>query len=146
MSAPPLEKAGSLGPDFENAAARPRPRRRKRPSPTSIRFSEAEKARLREEAGGEPLGAYIRAKALGPKLERRRGSTIKDYEKLAMVLAALGQSHLASNMNQLAKAANIGTLPVTLEVVQELLEACRAIREMREALIAALGVKPERGE
>lgn len=133
---------------FQGAAQQgaPKPKRKKRPPPFSLRLSEAEKARLRAEADGEPLGAYIRAKALGPKLERRRGNTIKDYEKLAMVLATLGQSHLASNMNQLAKAANTGTLPVTLEVVQELLEACQNIRFMREALISALGVKPEGGE
>lgn len=143
-----MSGAPELSQNFQNVAAKLRHigRRRKTPPPFSLRLTEAEKARLKAEAGGRPLGAYIREKALGPKAEKRRGEIVKDYEKLAMVLAALGRSHLASNMNQIAKAANMGSLPVTLEVVQELLEACAAIREMREALIAALGVKPQDGD
>lgn len=131
---------------FHASSAAPTVRaHRKKPAPFSLRLSEDERAQLKAEANGEPLGAYIRSRLLGPKAVKRRGARprIKDYEKLAMVLAALGRSHLASNLNQLAKAANTGTLPVTLEVVQELLEACEHVREMREALITALGVKPE---
>jgi|GEM_PF-708740 len=121
---------------------------RKRPAPFSLRLSDAEKRQLMTDANGQPLGAYIRTQLLGRKAEKRQGGhkLIKDYEKLAIVLAALGRSHLSSNLNQLAKAANIGTLPLTLEVSQELLEACQQIREMREVLIAALGIKPEDGE
>lgn len=59
------------------------------------------------------------------------------------MLGGLGQSRLASNVNQLAKAANMGALPVSPEVEAELLESCAAIREMREALVKALGVRPQ---
>ena len=63
-----------------------------------------------------------------------------------MVLAELGQSRLASNMNQIARAANMGVLDVSAELTQDLEEASRSIAEMREMLIAALGLKPESGE
>ena len=65
---------------------------------------------------------------------------------LAMVLSELGQSRLASNINQLAKAANMGTLDITPEIEQEIEQACREIQAMRALLIAALGVVPENDE
>ena len=118
---------------------------RKRPPPFSIRFTPEEREFLKRQAEGQPLGAYIRGCVLSEHQGRRRPrrQPIHDYEKLAAVLAALGRTHLALNMNQLAEAANSGSLPLSLEVVNQLLQACRDIAEMREALIAALGVKPE---
>ncbi len=64
----------------------------------------------------------------------------------SLVLSELGRSRLASNMNQLAKAANIETLDFSDSVVRDLQEACRAIAQMREMLVVALGLKPEGGE
>jgi hypothetical protein len=117
----------------------------KRPAPFSIRLSESERSRLEQEAGGAPLGAYIKAKALGGEKVRlrRTGLTIQDREALARVLALLGSSRLANNLNQLAYAANIGALPFTPEVETELREAAEAVREMRALLLQALGLKPE---
>ena len=43
-----------------------------------------------------------------------------------------------------AKAANSGSLPVNHEVIEELNDACRAIRFVRETLIKAIGLKPQR--
>lgn len=45
-------------------------------------------------------------------------------------------------MNQLAKAVNTGSLPVTPETEAEIKEACREISEMRDELMAALGKTP----
>lgn len=39
---------------------------------------------------------------------------------LALLLSELGQSRLASNINQLAKAANMGTLDITPEIEREI--------------------------
>ena len=44
-------------------------------------------------------------------------------------------------MNQIAKAANIGALPVTPELEDELFAACAAIQDMKSELVTALGVK-----
>ncbi len=62
-----------------------------------------------------------------------------DHVILAQLLGALGKSRLASNLNQIAKAANIGALPVTEELEAELHTACAEIGEMRDTLMTALG-------
>lgn len=118
---------------------------RKATAPFSLRLSPTERARLEAEAGNQPLGAYIRSRLLGEKVEKRRVTRRPaiDHKKLAMVLAELGRSRLASNINQLAKAANIGALDVSPEVEGELQEACQSIASVREALIDALGVNSE---
>jgi hypothetical protein len=60
---------------------------------------------------------------------------------MAKALALLGQSRLASNLNQLAKAANIGTLPLTPDVEEDLQDACAHVWEIKALLIRALGLK-----
>lgn len=117
----------------------------KRPAPFSIRLSEAERARLAREAGDAPLGAYIKAKALGASAlrTRRSGLAIEDRTALAQALAILGRSRLASNLNQLAHAVNIGVLPVTPETEAELVECVRDVRELRSLLVRALGLKED---
>jgi len=122
--------------------------RRKSASPFSLRLTDEKRARLNEQAGSQPLGAYIRSRIFGKNTEKRRQTRRPglDHQKLALVLSELGRSRLASNMNQLAKAANIGTLDFSDSVVRDLQEACRAIAQMREMLIVALGLKPEGGE
>ncbi|MCF8466224.1 MAG: hypothetical protein K9G33_02380, partial [Sneathiella sp.] len=69
---------------------------------------------------------------------------VKDHEALGRVLGALGSSRLSSNLNQLAKAANTGSLPVTPDTEAELREACAAVLVMREELLMALGHSPGR--
>ncbi len=117
----------------------------KRPAPFSIRLNEEERLRLLKEAAGQPLGTYIKAKALGgvPLRTRRTGATVEDRKALAQLLALLGQSRLSSNLNQLAHAANIGTLPMTPETEEHLSAAVRSVVEMRTLLVAALGLKAE---
>lgn len=94
-----------------------------------------------------PLGTYIKAKALGgpPVRMRRTGHSIEDRQALARALALLGGSRLASNVNQLAKLANTGSLPLTPEVIEELRSALHDIHSIRVMLLAALGLKPEGG-
>ena len=114
-----------------------------RSAPISVRFTEAEKARLRDLAGSRPIGQYIRDQALQgnavPRAARR--SPVKDAEPLGQLLGLLGQSRLGSNLNQIAKAAHHGSLPVTDEVEQDLRHACAAVLEMRELLLRALGLQ-----
>lgn len=119
----------------------------RRPAPFSVRLSTAERDRLVAEAGGAPLGAYIKAKALGgaPIRSRRSGLAVEDRAALAQALALLGRSNLSNNLNQLAKLAHIGALPFTPDTEAELLEAVRALRALRILLLRALGLKPEDG-
>lgn len=140
----------SLSHDFNKlaAAAKPKPRAKpKCPPPFSLRLSFEERARLVRDAAGMSLGAYIRERLFGEDVAPRktRGKfPVKDHEALGRVLGALGSSRLSSNLNQLAKAANTGSLPVTPETEAELREACAAVLVMREELLLALGRGPGR--
>ena len=120
----------------------------KRPAPYSLRLSGDQRERLTAEASGEPLGTYIKAKLFGTGPVRRRGPALKieDREALARALALLGRSRLASNLNQLAYSANIGSLPMTPETEAELLACLREVREIRRLLVTALGLKLEEGQ
>lgn len=121
------------------------PKRGETPAPFSLRLTAEERAALEAQAGGMPLGAFIRARLLEdtahPRRSRRR--PVKDEEALARLLGELGKARLANNLNQLAKAANTGSLPVTPETVRAILTACRDVGTMRACLLAALGFRPE---
>lgn len=111
--------------------------------PFSIRLTDAEKAALLARAGRVPLGTYIRDALLSADVQAKRQRVTNpamDHIALARVLAALGQSRLSSNLNQLAKAVNIGALPVTPETEAEITNACRAVIAMRHDLVRALGL------
>lgn len=122
--------------------------RPKTPAPFSLRFSDEERTELDRRAAGMSLGAYIRAVLFK---EQGAGQTavsaprgkfpVKDHKALAHVLGLLGSSRLSSNINQLAKAANMGALPVTPQTEEKLQDACADIKVMREALMRALGLK-----
>lgn len=122
----------------------------KRPAPFSIRFSDEERAELNSKRGVLSLAAYIRLRLFTDEAEqpaKRKKLTRKHYKPsvevavLSQMLGALGESRLPSNLNQIAKAANLGALPVTPELEQELFEACAHIKAMRHDLIGAIGVK-----
>lgn len=134
----------SLTHDFGKAAP-PRRKRKKRSPPFSLRLTAEERERLLQEAGGAALGAYIKAKVFGtPALRTRRsGADLQDRQALAQVLALLGRSHIANNLNQLAHAANIGTLPVTPETEEDLRRTMQEVKAIRHLLMVALGLKPE---
>ena len=130
---------------FQNAASAPK-KPKSRPPPFSLRLSEDERARLTGEASGAPLGAYIKAKVLGESLPlrmRRSGLALEDRKALSQLLAVLGRSRVANNLNQLAHLAHSGSLPLTPEVEAELVEALREIHEVRRLLLIALGFKEQ---
>jgi hypothetical protein len=91
------------------------------------------------------LGTYIRERLLGGRAEKRRPvrKPRVDEKPLALVLAELGRSRLSSNLNQLAKAVNMGTLGASQEVERELYAVCEAVVSMRDTLIGALGLQSE---
>jgi len=115
----------------------------KYPSPFSLRLSHSQYSELKRLAGGIPIGTYIKDTLFKHKQRPRRASQY-DHKLLAMLLGALGKSRIASNINQLARAANSGSLPVNEEVLKSLKEAVEAILWMRDTLIKLLRVKPHR--
>lgn len=137
-----------LAADFRAVAegkAAKKGKQRKTPPPFSLRLTFEERAQLEREAGDMPLGTYIRSRlfntATAPRKRERR--PVKDYQVLAKVLGELGRSRLANNLNQLAKAANSGSLPVTPDTERELRVTCEAVQAIRYDLIAALGLHAE---
>ena len=123
--------------DF-NAVAAASPK--KRDAPFSLRLSFEEKTALMKMAEGQPLGAYIKAVLFD---EARTGVPQKsnrsaDSKAVGRALGELGKSRLSQNLNQLAKAVNMGALPVTPETEAEIQDACRAVKDMRDALMDAL--------
>ncbi len=119
--------------------------KRKYPAPFSLRLSTQEREDITKLADGQPLGQFIRDAILkhGKRPAPRRTPHIHEIKLLAELLGALGQSRIASNINQLAKAANSGSLPVNDEVLQGLKDAVSAIQWMRTCLIKAMNLKPQ---
>ena len=116
------------------------------PAPFSIRLTWEERAPLDKMAGSEPWSRFIRKAVFGDAVSKRRKPAREprvDETALAKTLGQLGASRLASNLNQIAKAAHLGTLPVTPELEGELQEACAEVKALREDLITALGLTPK---
>jgi len=131
-----LADSKTIMPNFES----------KRPPPLSLRLTPDERRQLENKAAGMSLGGYIRACLFGGnstviKDRTRTKIPVKDHKALAEVLAKLGASRLASNLNQLAKAANTGSLLVTPETESALQAACRDIRAIKRLLMTALGIQ-----
>ena len=118
--------------------------RKTRPAPLSIRLSAEERARLERDAAGLSLSAYIKERIFGVDAPRRlvRGKApVRDHQALGQLLALLGASRLSSNLNQLARAAHVGALPVTPDTEAALQEACDEIASMRAMLMQGLGMR-----
>lgn len=121
-------------------------RTRIRPPPFSLRLSVEEREQLERDAVGMPLGEYIRLRVFDdsvPKRRTRNKHPVKDHKLLASLLGELGRLKLANNLNQLAKAANSGSLLINPETTKMLQIACTDIREMRHMLMKSLGLTSE---
>jgi len=119
-----------------------------RDCPIPTRFSAVEKDKLTQaaQAAGVTMSDFIRASALSqplppPRSQRANRPTVKDGERLAALLLAVGR--IGNNANQLAHVANAGEWPER----QALQTACADIQWMRHSLMLALGINdpsPER--
>ncbi|MEM1040792.1 MAG: hypothetical protein AAGI12_15125 [Pseudomonadota bacterium] len=134
--------------DFNEIASDEVMEPKKYPPPFSLRLTEKERARLEAEAGDLSLSAYIREQLFGEDASPRKkpgNSPVRDKEALGRVVGALGASRLSANLNQLAKAVNTGSLPVTPETEAEIKQACEGVAEIRADLLRALGLTLEGG-
>lgn len=116
--------------------------RRKTPSPLTLRLTVDERAKLEELAAGMTLSAYVRACVFAEETKRRKRrpkDVVEDKKAIAEVLALLGQSRIASNLNQLAHHANLGILIVDDEEKAQIAEANAHLQTIRGLLVKALG-------
>ena len=143
--------AGSATDDLPTqfrTTAKDKPRTKTRPpSPVTLRLTPEERARLEELAQGMTLSAYIRGCLFAKEAKRRKQrpkEVVADKKAAAeaLALALLGQSRIASNLNQLAYHANIGAL-ITDEVAKaQIAEANEHLKAIRTLLTRALGKRP----
>lgn len=125
------------------------PRKRKGPPPVTVRLNQTEYDRLKHDAGVLTMAAYIRLTLFGEgeiaphrkPYTRRANSPSAELAMIGKMLGGLGQSEIAANLADIAKAAKVGALPVTSEVEAEVRAACEAVQDMRARLVEALGVK-----
>lgn len=115
----------------------------KRLAPFSLRLTFEERAKIESHAGNMPIGAYIKSVLLtedAPKYRTRKKGPVSDQVALAIVLAKLGESRFASNLNQLARAANIGSFVFDEDSKRLIDDACVHITEIRALLLSAFGM------
>jgi len=130
----------TVGPAFSRAAKGQRSRRKT--VPVTLRLTEDERTKLEELAAGMTLSAYIRACVFmqeDKRRKRRSGSVIANKQAVAEILALLGQSRIASNLNQLAYQANVGALVIEDQERMRIDEAYSHVLSIRALLITALG-------
>ena len=111
-------------------------------SPVTLRLTPNERERLEELAAGMTLSAYIRACVFAKEEKRRKSrpkDVVADKKAAAVALALLGQSRIASNLNQLAYHANIGALIVGETEKVQIAEAYAHVQSIRTLLMQALG-------
>lgn len=131
-------------PTFQAAA--PQPCTPKRLASFPLRPTADERAKLEAAASEISLSSYILSSYIKSHLFGDHTRSVRkarhpslDRKLLAEALGKLGQSRLSQNMNQIAKSANLGTLPVLPETEEEIRRACYDIEVMRMMLMKALG-------
>lgn len=115
----------------------------KRTRTITCRVTEEEYERLERDAAGTSISDHMRACFFGDSapVRRTRGKfPVKDHKLIAQLLAKLGDSRIANNLNQLARLANTGSLPVTPETEETLRLVCRYVADVRRLLLQALGL------
>lgn len=134
----------SAATDFsKTSAGRPAPaKRKKHPSPLTLRLSDAELAAVKADAerGGVSVSAHVRSKVFG-RNGARKNMPVKDREALGQLLGLLGQSEFAETLKQIAYEAEQGSLLLDEETQGKIEAAVLHVCFMREALLAALGVR-----
>lgn len=113
----------------------------------TLRVTTAERMKwdYQAKALGLSTSKFIRTALASDEVQRKVAKLLakenarKDY---AVLLQALGKSRIASNLNQLAYHANVGTLNCTPDVVTQINEAYDAIMHIRTLLIQGTGGRP----
>ncbi|WP_321337378.1 hypothetical protein [uncultured Cohaesibacter sp.] len=117
-------------------------KRKKRRSPLTIRLTDEQWEDLEQLSQGISYGAYAKECMFNKKRSSKR-SAVQDYEMLARVLAALGQTELFGKLDHLIALSEKGELDLSPDAEFQLGLACACVIEMRDNLIEALGIKPK---
>lgn len=107
----------------------------------SLRITPVQRRRLRSDAGSMTVGQYVRHCLFENPTPQKRvfRRPVQDEKALTQLLGALGKGRLSNNLNQLAKAAHSGSLPLSPETEKALQAACTEVLEIRALVVKALG-------
>ncbi|WP_237072766.1 hypothetical protein [Pseudaestuariivita rosea] len=122
----------------------PSSNRKKRPAPFSLRLTEDERTVLERKAGSLPLAAYVKSVVLAeeaPTYRKRRRGPEADQQLLAHILARLGANDTHRSLQQIAQAAQDGTLLLDDATKEALTVAIAEVAWMRVTLMQAFGMK-----
>lgn len=125
---------------------------KKRTPPFSIRFTDSELERVKNMAQRLDMStaSFIRHKIFDSSatgdFTSVKGSQVKlDKKALAELLAMLGASRIANNLNQIAKSVNMGTLTVSDENIEaQLWESYESIAFIKNKLMEDLGFRGQK--
>lgn len=122
-----------------NKVSLPKPQRTKKSETKmfGIRLTDDERRLLDQRAGNEHVSTWARDVLLSHKARKRRKSRkpqVSD-KNLALVIALFGDQRIASNLNQLARHANMGTLDFDDHTLEQIQEACAAMIAVRNYLL-----------
>ena len=110
-------------------------------TPLSVRLTQTERDTLLARAGGETLSNYVKQILFDGPPSAYRGLPMADRALLSHLLATLGGSNLAPNLDRLADDAEMGILIEDKETTRLLRQACDDVRLMHNALMRGLGRK-----
>ena len=113
--------------------------KRQRGETVTVRLTKDERARLDDlsSRSGLAAGAFMRAATFGDTGPRAKRRPPADHVALRQILGHCGR--IGNNLNQIAKRLNEGGGAAP---IRELREALAAILDIRDAILAALGMKP----
>jgi Bacterial mobilisation protein (MobC) len=131
----------------EDEAQERNPKARKRPSGSETRqrsrvvgfratAAEETQLALAADRAGLTVSSYVRAQSLAAPTTRAMRSPPVNKAALAQLLGHIGQ--VGSNVNQIARQLNSGRNP---EEIADIAATLRAVREMRDAVLLALGMR-----
>ena len=110
----------------------------------TIRITGRELEKLKIDSEGTSHSAHVRRCIFGDEVSKR---VVPEADRvlLAQILAKLGESRIANNLNQIAYHANCGSLVLEDVTINEINEACFHMAWLRTQLIKALGLKERNG-
>jgi hypothetical protein len=111
----------------------------------SVPVSPAQWSELVRRAGAMPIAAYVRA-ILFPANDNRRATRIRTKAPpgaaaLTSILAKLGGADIRRNLDDMARLARLGALPLTPETEAALMQACRDVAAIKSLLMRALRIR-----
>ncbi len=121
--------------------------KKSRPTPVSVRFSDEEREQLNKDAKGQSLNSYIKSRVFDEVIPRKRkynANPVTDMQLLAQTLSALGQTEVFKNLNTIIEQLENGTLVLTPETEEQINIACLCVINMRNDLVKALGLRPDK--